>query len=84
MQTPWLQRLTRRPAVNVLHWIIPKGTLWKNTLASDVILRGGSNRDVTVVSVAVRHFLSHKAKVNRRLYSTQDVIAAHSLLQVDR
>src|SRR5205814_7563701 len=42
------------------------------------------NRDVTVVSVAVRHILAHKANVNRRLYSTQDVIAAHSLLQVDR
>src|SRR5205814_9718161 len=47
MQTPWLQRLTRDSAVNVLHWIIPKGTLWKNTLASDVILLGGSIPHVT-------------------------------------
>src|SRR5438045_3690578 len=56
MQTPWLQRLTRRPAVNVLHWIIPKRTLRENTLASDVILLCGSIPDVTCrPALSARH-----------------------------
>ena len=46
----------RDSAVNVLHWIIPKGTLWKNTLASDVILLGGSIPHVTCrPALSARH-----------------------------
>jgi hypothetical protein len=41
------------------------------------------DRDVAVGSVAVRHCLPHKAKVNRPCHLPQRMIAAHPLLQVD-